>query len=87
MKKCISNYDFCQNRNKDTNTKANTHIEIKATKIVLHESYKGVMALLETKYFESKFIYLCPMRCIQELKNVQAHLFPRVVVGSSIFYS
>ena len=84
MKKCISNYDFCQNRNKDTNTKANTHIEIKATKIVLHESYKGVMALLGTKCFESKFIYLCPMRCIQELK-VQAHLFPGLCLAQADF--
>ena len=38
--KCISNYYFCQKRNKDTNTKANTHIVIKATKNVLHESQK-----------------------------------------------
>ena len=35
--KCISNYYFCQKRNKDTNTKANTHIVIKPTKIVLHK--------------------------------------------------
>ena len=75
MKKCTPSYDFCLSRNNDTSTKANTHIEIKTTGIVLHESYKGVMALLGTKCFESKFIYLCPMRCIQELK-VQAHLFP-----------
>ena len=84
MKKCIPNYDFCQNRNKYTNTKANTHIVIKTTKIVLHESYKGVMALLGTKCFESKFIYLCPMRCIQELK-VQAHLFPGLCLAQADF--
>ena len=86
MKKCIPNYDFCQNRNKYTNTKANTHIVIKTTKIVLYESYTGVMALLGTKSFNSQFIHLYPMRCIQELE-VQAHLFPRVVVGSSRFCS
>ena len=60
------------------------HLTVITTKIVLHDSYKGVMALLGTKCFESKFIYLCPMRCILELK-VQAHLFPGLCLAQADF--
>ena len=36
--KCISNYYFCQKRNKDTNTKANTHIVIETRPSVVEVS-------------------------------------------------